>query len=66
MADVLARYEAMIASGELRADPEQRRAAERLARLQTELEAVPPKGSLLWRMGRAKPSALSPGSPESE
>jgi len=57
MSNVLDRYEQMIESGELRVDPEQRRAAQRLAKLQAELEAVPPKGSLLWRMGRAKPAA---------
>jgi cell division protein ZapE len=56
MNNVLARYEALVAAGELRPDPEQRRAAERLSRLQEELEAVPPRGSLLWRMGRAKPA----------
>jgi cell division protein ZapE len=39
---LLARYDALIASGELRADPDQRAAAERLARLQDELEAPPP------------------------
>jgi cell division protein ZapE len=36
---LLARYDALIASGELRADPDQRVAAERLDRLQRELEA---------------------------
>jgi cell division protein ZapE len=40
---LLARYDALIASGQLRADPDQRAAAERLARLQGELEAPPPK-----------------------
>jgi cell division protein ZapE len=47
---LLARYDALIASGELRADPDQRAAAERLARLQTELEAPPPKKGLLARL----------------
>lgn len=57
MTSVLARYEALVVAGELRADPEQCAAAERLNRLQTELEAVPPRGSLVWRLGRAKPPA---------
>ena len=57
MTGVLARYEALLAAGELRPDLEQRAAAERLNRLQDELEAVPPRGSLIWRLGRAKPPA---------
>ena len=44
MTGLLARYEKMIASGELRADPDQRVAAERLDRLQKELEAKRPGG----------------------
>ncbi len=70
MPGLLARYDALIASGELRADPEQRAAAERLARLQSELEAAaptgffeklfgkkpaPPRGVYLWGgVGRGK------------
>jgi len=51
---VLARYNALVAAGELRADAEQAAAAERLDRLARELEAVPKKGSILWRaLGRA-------------
>jgi len=51
---VLARYNALVAAGELRADAEQAAAAERLDRLAQELEAVPKKGSILWRaLGRA-------------
>lgn len=57
MTGVLARYEALVAAGELRPDPEQRAAAERLNQLQEALEAVPPRGSLIWRLGRAKPPA---------
>ncbi|MBO9621397.1 MAG: AFG1 family ATPase [Sphingomonas sp.] len=54
MSKVLASYEALVAAGELRPDPEQRAAAERLGRLATELEATPRKGSILWRaLGRA-------------
>ena len=39
MTRVLARYEELVAAGELRPDPEQRAAAQRLGRLQQELEA---------------------------
>lgn len=55
MTDLLNRYHAMIAAGELRADPDQARAAERLARLQAELEAQPPRGSTLWKLLRKVP-----------
>ena len=54
---VLAAYDALVAGGELQPDPEQRAAAERLGRLQEELEAVPPRGSLLWRLAGRKPEA---------
>ncbi len=54
MSKVLARYRELVAAGELRADAEQAAAAERLDRLAQELEAVPKKGSILWRaLGRA-------------
>ncbi|TAD77571.1 MAG: AFG1 family ATPase [Sphingomonadales bacterium] len=57
MTGLLARYDALIASGELRADPDQRAAAERLDRLQRELEAPPPKKGLLARLiGSAAPA----------
>ncbi|MHA4838583.1 cell division protein ZapE [Sphingopyxis sp. MSC1_008] len=58
MTTVLAAYDALVAAGELRPDPEQRAAAERLNRLQAELEAVPKRGSLLWRLAGRKPEAL--------
>ena len=57
MTGVLARYQALVAAGELRPDPEQRAGAERLTRLQDEREAIPPRGSLIWRLGRSKPQA---------
>ena len=57
MTGVLARYEALIAAGELRADPDQEAAARRLDSLQQELEATPPRGSTLWRMLRKAPEA---------
>ncbi len=54
MTQVLQHYRALVAASELRADPEQEAAAERLDRLAQELEAVPKKGSILWRaLGRA-------------
>lgn len=46
MTRMLARYEQLINSSELRADPDQRRAAVRLDRLQKELEAEKPGGLL--------------------
>jgi cell division protein ZapE len=55
MTRVLAAYEALVAAGELRPDAEQRAAAERLGRLQDELEAIPKRGSLLWRLAGRKP-----------
>lgn len=58
MTTVLAAYDALVAAGELRPDPEQRAAAGRLNQLQAELEAVPPHGSLLWRLTGRKPAAL--------
>lgn len=57
MGGVLARYEALIAAGELQPDPDQRAAAKRLARLQAELESVPKRGSVLWRALNRKPEA---------
>jgi cell division protein ZapE len=53
MTKVLARYNELVAAGELRADREQAAAAERLDVLAQQLEAVPRKGSILWRaLGR--------------
>jgi cell division protein ZapE len=49
---MLARYEQLIANGELRADPDQRRAAIRLNALQKELEAERPKGLLSQLFGK--------------
>jgi cell division protein ZapE len=50
MTGMLARYRALVANGELRADPDQRAAAERLDRLQRELEAERPKRGLFERL----------------
>lgn len=49
------RFDALVAAGELRPDREQETAARRLAQLQDELEAAPPRGSLLWRLAGKKP-----------
>ena len=57
MTTTLARYDALVAANELRPDREQRWAAERLDRLQLELENAPKKGSTLWRMLGRKPDA---------
>lgn len=55
MTKVLSRYRELVGAGELRADPEQEAAAERLDRLARELEEVPHKGSILWRALRRRP-----------
>ena len=54
MTRVLDRYTALVQRGELRPDPDQRAAAARLDTLAAELEAMPKRGSILWRaLGRA-------------
>ena len=55
MTGVLARYSALVAAGELKPDPEQLAAAVRLDLLQAQLEAIPKRGSLLWRLAGRKP-----------
>ncbi|WP_120715701.1 cell division protein ZapE [Tsuneonella amylolytica] len=52
MTGMLARYEALVEAGELRADADQRAAAERLDRLQAELQADKPGGLLSGLFGR--------------
>ncbi len=52
---VLSRYHALVSAGELRPDAIQAEVAARLDRLQTDLQAVPPRGSVLWRLGKARP-----------
>jgi cell division protein ZapE len=52
MTGMLARYEALVAAGELKADPEQRTAAERLQLLQDELVAAREPGALARLFGR--------------
>lgn len=58
MTSVLARYEEMLAAGELRADPDQRATILRLDALAQALEERPSKGSLLWRMLRKAPAPV--------
>jgi cell division protein ZapE len=53
---LLARYDALIASGELRADPDQRLAAEKLDRLQRELEAPAPSSGFFGKLLGSKPA----------
>ena len=55
MTTILARYDALVKAGELRPDPDQRAAAERLCRLQQGLEATPARGSTLWKLLRKAP-----------
>jgi cell division protein ZapE len=55
MTGLIARYEALIASGELRPDPEQAAAAERLERLQRELERTSAPRGLLGKIFTRKP-----------
>ena len=57
MTGLLARYEALVASGELRIDAEQAAAAERLDRLQRQLEAASESGGLLGKLLRKKAPA---------
>lgn len=52
MSGVLARYQALVAAGELRPDSEQRAAAERLDHLQRQLEASPGGGFLGKLLGK--------------
>ena len=51
-------YEQLIESGELKADPSQRSAVEILSRVKEELEAVPPRGSVIWRAFGRKPDPV--------
>jgi len=55
MTGLRSRYDALVQSGELRADPDQAAAADRLTHLQQELEAIPPRGSTLWKLLRRLP-----------
>jgi cell division protein ZapE len=56
MTSLICRYEALVASGELRPDPEQETAAERLERLRVELEAAQGSGGLIGKLLGRKPT----------
>jgi cell division protein ZapE len=58
MGRLLVRYEAAVAGGELRPDPAQRAVVDRLERLAEQLEAVPSRGSILWRALRKRPDPI--------
>ena len=49
------RYNALVAANELKPDADQLKAVRALAAVQTELEAVPPRGSTIWRFLKKKP-----------
>jgi cell division protein ZapE len=55
MTAMLERYEALVATGELKPDAEQAAAAERLERLQREIYAAGSSGGLLGKLLRRKP-----------
>jgi cell division protein ZapE len=48
-------YSALVAAGELKSDADQAAAVQALAKVQAELEAVPPRGSTIWRFLGKKP-----------
>ena len=50
MSSVLDRYDALVRDDQLRCDEQQRAAAQRLDQLQHAIEAIPERGSILWRM----------------
>jgi len=58
MTAVISRYDALVASGELKPDPAQRGLAERLDRLAAALEAPVPKPGLFARLRGARPDPV--------
>ena len=58
MTSLLSAYQSLVAAGELKADPDQAKAATKLADIQRQLEAVPPRGSTLWRLIGKKPDPV--------
>lgn len=58
MTGLRAVYDALVAAGELKPDPDQVVAAAKLADIQEQLEAVPPRGSTLWRFLGKKPDPV--------
>ena len=57
MSSFYQRYQQLIAQDELKPDADQDSCAKRLAELQEQLEAVPARGSVLWRAFKKKPDA---------
>lgn len=57
MTRIIARYDELVAAGELRPDPEQRAAAAKLDHLQHQLQAAPSGGLLGKLFGRKAPAA---------
>jgi cell division protein ZapE len=58
MTGLLAAYDALVSAGELKPDPDQAQAAAKLADIQAQLEAVPPRSSTLWRFLGKKPDPV--------
>ena len=58
MTGLLAAYQALVAASELKPDADQAQAAAKLADIQQQLEAVPPRGSTLWRFLGKKPEPV--------
>jgi cell division protein ZapE len=58
MTGLLVTYNALIAAGELKPDADQAQATAKLANIQQQLEAVPPRGSTLWRFLGKKPDPV--------
>ena len=58
MTSLISAYQSLVAAGELKADPDQAAAAAKLADIQRHLEAVPPRGSTLWRLIGKKPDPV--------
>ncbi len=58
MDKVNSRYAALVAANELMTDADQAAAIHALTRVQTELEAVPPRGSTIWRYLGKKPDPV--------
>ena len=58
MTGLPATYQSLVTTGELRPDPDQAQAAAKLADIQQQLEAVPPRGSTLWRFLGKKPDPV--------
>ena len=51
-------YHTLVGAGELKADPDQAKATAKLTDIQQQLEAVPARGSTLWRLLGKKPEPV--------